>query len=118
MADTITARTGGFIGSETMRNHTGRMAVAFAGLAAALTLGAGIASASPTVTPDLAPGVQARISGTPGDFNTHDCTVMSFLGGGVGSGSWLTPGQASGLFLLPGPAVAFCNGQVILGSVG
>lgn len=102
-----------------MRNNTGRMAIALGTLAATLALGAGVASAGPVIEPDpIAPGVQARINGTPGDFNTHDCTVVSVFGMGVGSGSWLSPRSASGVFLVPSPAVGVCNGTVVLGSVG
>ncbi|MFE3542363.1 hypothetical protein ACFXK0_05255 [Nocardia sp. NPDC059177] len=102
-----------------MRKYTGRMAIALGTLTAAIALGAGAASAGPVITSDPAPGVQAKITGTFLDANSYDCTVLSILGGGVGTGGWWTPGYANGIFLVPSPAVGFCsNGGVVLGSVG
>ncbi|MFE9787981.1 hypothetical protein ACFYO7_21635 [Nocardia salmonicida] len=102
-----------------MRINTGRMAIALGTLAATLALGAGAASAGPVITSDPAPGVQAKITGTVGDGNTYACTVLSVLGGGAGSGGLTTPGYASGVFLVPSPAIGLCsNGGVVLGSVG
>ncbi|MEV6216263.1 hypothetical protein [Nocardia sp. NPDC051833] len=99
-----------------MRIHTGRMAVALGTLAAALALGAGVASAAPiTLAPDGGAGYNVTITDGGAPPTAHSCSVFGL---GYAWGPASNPGTtALGGFLLPNsPVLAICtDGSVATG---